>query len=91
MNKGTGDNIMTQLGITSDEYNLVQVLYYVSFRFGVTACCWIVTDQMKYIGPLHRSGSAVESAAKALLPFEMAVPNYDQLGYLLVVQCRSEE
>jgi hypothetical protein len=34
MNKGTGDNIMTQLGITSDEYNLVQVLYYVSPRFG---------------------------------------------------------
>ncbi|KAL3487468.1 major facilitator superfamily domain-containing protein [Aspergillus germanicus] len=31
MNKGTDDNIMTQLGITSDEYNLVQVLYYVPY------------------------------------------------------------
>lgn len=30
MNKGTDQNIMTQLGITSNEYNLVTVLYYVS-------------------------------------------------------------
>lgn len=30
MNKGTDHNIMTQLGITSNEYNLVTVLYYVS-------------------------------------------------------------
>ncbi|OKP10893.1 hypothetical protein PENSUB_3713 [Penicillium subrubescens] len=29
MNKGTNQNIMTQLGITSNEYNLVTVLYYV--------------------------------------------------------------
>jgi hypothetical protein len=29
MNKGTDQNIMTQLGITSNEYNLVTVLYYV--------------------------------------------------------------
>ncbi|OQE09766.1 hypothetical protein PENVUL_c005G00619 [Penicillium vulpinum] len=28
MNKGTDQNIMTQLGITSNEYNLVTVLYY---------------------------------------------------------------
>lgn len=29
MNQGTHQNIMTQLGMTSDEYNLVTVLYYV--------------------------------------------------------------
>jgi hypothetical protein len=29
MNKGTDQNIMTQLGLTSNEYNLVTVLYYV--------------------------------------------------------------
>ncbi|KAI8313250.1 pantothenate transporter [Colletotrichum sp. SAR11_59] len=28
MNKGTSRNIMTQLGMTSDEYNLLNVLYY---------------------------------------------------------------
>ncbi|KAJ5441139.1 hypothetical protein N7491_003545 [Penicillium cf. griseofulvum] len=31
MNKGTDQNIMTQLGITSNEYNLVTVLYYVPY------------------------------------------------------------
>lgn len=30
MNKGTPNNIMTQLGMTSNEYNLVTTLYYVS-------------------------------------------------------------
>ncbi|KAL4790064.1 major facilitator superfamily domain-containing protein [Aspergillus venezuelensis] len=31
MNQDTDQNIMTQLGITSDEYNLVTVLYYVRY------------------------------------------------------------
>ncbi|QQK45714.1 Sucrose/H+ symporter, plant [Penicillium digitatum] len=31
MNKGTDQNIMIQLGITSNEYNLVTVLYYVPY------------------------------------------------------------
>ncbi|CAG7950335.1 unnamed protein product [Penicillium olsonii] len=31
MNKGTDQNIMTQLGITSNEYNLVTVLYYIPY------------------------------------------------------------
>ncbi|KAH8682296.1 major facilitator superfamily domain-containing protein [Xylariales sp. PMI_506] len=31
MNQGTGQNIMTQLGMTSDNYNLVTVLYYVPY------------------------------------------------------------
>lgn len=30
MNKGTSGNIMTQLGMTSNEYNLVATIYYVS-------------------------------------------------------------
>lgn len=30
MNRGTDRNIMTQLGLTSDEYNLLTVFYYVS-------------------------------------------------------------
>lgn len=31
MNEGTSQNIMTQLGVTSNEYNLVTVLYYVRY------------------------------------------------------------
>lgn len=30
MNRGTPGNIMTQLGMTSNEYNLVATIYYVS-------------------------------------------------------------
>lgn len=30
MNKGTSGNIMTQLDMTSNEYNLVATIYYVS-------------------------------------------------------------
>lgn len=30
MNKGTAGNIMTHLGMTSNEYNLVATMYYVS-------------------------------------------------------------
>lgn len=33
MNRGTDKNIMTQLGLTSDEYNLLTVFYYVSVLF----------------------------------------------------------
>lgn len=33
MNRGTDRNIMTQLGLTSDEYNLLTVFYYVSSLF----------------------------------------------------------
>lgn len=32
MNKGTDRNIMKQLGMTSDQYNLLAVLYYVSYH-----------------------------------------------------------
>ncbi|KAI0469648.1 MFS general substrate transporter [Xylariaceae sp. FL0804] len=31
MNQGTGQNIMTQLGLTSDQYNLVTALYYIPY------------------------------------------------------------
>ncbi|KAL7914323.1 major facilitator superfamily domain-containing protein [Trichoderma velutinum] len=34
MNQGTHQNIMTQLGMTSDEYNLVTVLYYIPYIVG---------------------------------------------------------
>ncbi|PNP57217.1 hypothetical protein THARTR1_02747 [Trichoderma harzianum] len=34
MNRGTDQNIMTQLGMTSDEYNLVTVLYYIPYIVG---------------------------------------------------------
>ncbi|KAE8325970.1 major facilitator superfamily domain-containing protein [Aspergillus sergii] len=37
MNKGTDRNILTQLGMTTDQYNLVTVLYYISW--GIALAC----------------------------------------------------
>ncbi|KAI1855616.1 hypothetical protein JX266_000481 [Neoarthrinium moseri] len=34
MNRGTNQNIMTQLGMTADDYNLVTVLYYIPYIIG---------------------------------------------------------
>lgn len=39
MNKGTSGNIMTQLGMTSNEYNLVATIYYVSEHLEHEYCC----------------------------------------------------
>lgn len=39
MNKGTDSNIMTQLKMSSDQYNLLNVLYYVSPRFVFLLLC----------------------------------------------------
>ncbi|UKZ61444.1 uncharacterized protein TrAtP1_002709 [Trichoderma atroviride] len=36
MNQGTHQNIMNQLGMTSDEYNLVTVVYYIPYIIGET-------------------------------------------------------
>ncbi|MBE3042502.1 hypothetical protein IMZ48_07975 [Candidatus Bathyarchaeota archaeon] len=44
MNKGTGDNIMTELGMSSDQYNLLNVFYYVSC---VSILGWCRTDEGK--------------------------------------------
>lgn len=44
MNKGTDMNIMTQLKMTSDEYNLLTVLYYVSWSSVSLRRIWRLTD-----------------------------------------------
>jgi hypothetical protein len=80
MNKGTDQNIMTQLGITSNEYNLVTVLYYVSVESKVVrCCCWVLTIGLS--DPIHCFGSTLEFATQKIFSFKMAVKNYAQLGY----------
>lgn len=49
MNQGTDHNIMTQLGITSNEYNLVTVLYYVRYPGGVSESVAKYACQVPYI------------------------------------------
>lgn len=38
MNRGTNQNIIKQLGMTADEYNLVAVVYYVSCLLAYNQC-----------------------------------------------------
>lgn len=49
MNKGTDRNIMKQLGMTSDQYNLLAVLYYVS-----SYETWNLLDYSLSIDSVHR-------------------------------------
>lgn len=79
MNKGTDQNIMTQLGITSNEYNLVTVLYYVS-ESKLTGLLLLLADPSE-LDPLYCVRSALEFAAQEVFSFKMAVQDYAQLGY----------
>ncbi|KAE8347645.1 hypothetical protein BDV24DRAFT_146467 [Aspergillus arachidicola] len=64
MNKGTDRNILTQLGMTTDQYNLVTVLYYISW--GIALAChaavknkeglYAVRFLLGLVGPLFEAG-----------------------------------
>lgn len=89
MNKGTDQNIMTQLGITSNEYNLVTVLYYVS-ESKLVGLLLLLADNSP-LDSLYCVGSALQFAAQKVLSFKMAGKNYAQLGHCFDVQRGREE
>lgn len=74
MNRGTPDNIMTQLGLTSDEYALVTVLYYVS---SVMIRLSVIDDEnsLCQTDTIHSRRSTFESTAQEILTFTLAVEN----------------
>jgi hypothetical protein len=79
MNKGQPSNIMKELGMTSNEYNLVTTMYYVS---GTTA----VEDSstyMKHLDTIHRGRGTFKPASQAPAPIAMAVADHGDLGYVL--------
>ena len=89
MNKGTDQNIMTQLGITSNEYNLVTVLYYVSrFRLDGIVLCPLIMNRPDSV---YCIGSAVQFAAEEVLSFKVAIKNHAKLGNCSYVQCSRQE
>ena len=59
MNKGQPSNIMKQLGMTSNEYNLVTTMYYVS---GNTFAAGSLTN-MDHTDPIHYCRGTVELAS----------------------------
>lgn len=90
MNRGTPDNIMTQLAMTADDYNLVTVMYYVGIpresnneSFFVLLTC--------SVDPVHHRRGAVESAPEALLAIQMAIAHHDHLGHCASVPLRRHQ
>ena len=64
MNKGTDGNIIQQLGMTSNEYSLVNILYYVSRGIEDTISIDSTDQQIPYIVAEIRSNLLI----KRLLP-----------------------
>lgn len=79
MNQGTDMNIMTQLGMTSDQYNLVTVLYYVSlYQVPQTVSGRSLPAGDK--ASIHRCGGTVEFTSETLLAVKMAGQDRCNLG-----------
>ena len=92
MNKGTDQNIMTQLGITSNEYNLVTVLYYVRKALALfEPRCHALLLMVDSPGPIHCTRGALKSFTEKIFAFKMAVKNHDHLGNYSDVQCGCQE
>jgi hypothetical protein len=74
MNKGQPSNIMKQLGMTSNEYNLVTTMYYVS----CSECVW--GAGLMVVDSVYCGRGAVESAVEEVVAVEVAVEDYDYVG-----------
>lgn len=83
MNKGTDENILIQLGITSDQFGMITILYTVSkalVREGEKKTQADVGDP----GPLHPGRNPVKLGCEESQSVPMAIQNYDNL----VSSCR---
>lgn len=80
MNRGTDRNIMTQLGLTSDEYNLLTVFYYVSVL--CTSATQHASSSMLNCskGTIHYWRSPVKPIVEESEPQHVAVQNHGILG-----------
>lgn len=84
MNQGTHQNIMNQLGMTSDEYNLVTVVYYVCQIPDII--CFVLASNLRQ-DTIHYWRSPIKLAVKILHAVKMAVTNHSYVGYLLDAAC----
>jgi len=60
MDKGTKHNIMVELGMTSDQFNLVTVAYYVGTHRSPRIKLLLIDDE----DTIHRRGSTVKPRAQ---------------------------
>ena len=72
MNKGTHQNIMTQLSLTSDEYALVTALYYVSSKINISGSDVGSQDTTDTV---HRRRGTFEFASQEIFTITLAVQN----------------
>ena len=78
MNKGQPSNIMKELGMTSNEYNLVTTMYYVSGTAPIESSMTYI----KRLDTLHYSRSTVQPTPQTPTPIAMAVEDHGDLGYV---------
>lgn len=91
MNRGTDRNIMTQLGLTSDEYNLLTVFYYVSSLYRPAEHQSVSCVLICATGSIHRWRSAVKSPSEEGKPQHLAVQNHGNLGDCSPMPCARNE
>jgi hypothetical protein len=84
MNQGTHQNIMNQLGMTSDEYNLVTVVYYVCQIPDIL--CFTSASNLRQ-DTLHYWRSPIELAVKVFYALKMAITNHSYVGCFLDATC----
>lgn len=89
MNRGTDRNIMTQLGLTSDEYNLLTVFYYVSVLKSCE-CSKSLTINCA-TGALHYWRSSIKPAAEKGESQHLAVQNHGIMGYCSPMSCARDQ
>ena len=88
MNKGTDRNIMTELNMTSDQYNLLNVLYYVCMATATVAKRYTLTIRL---GALHRIRGTVELTSQEVQAQCMAIQDHEFLGHCAPRARRSTE
>lgn len=80
MNTGTSHNILKQLAMSSNEFNFVSTIYYVS-NFVLNERTWTSNADVK--DPVYHRRSAVKSVHQTHAAFKMAIPDHRKLCLLL--------
>lgn len=88
MNRGTDMNIMTQLGLTSDEYNLLTVFYYVSVLCSPTDLRSSILNRAT--GAIHYWRGPVKPSPEASQPQHLAVQDHGILGDRSLMPCAGD-
>lgn len=79
---------MTQLGMTSDEYALLTIFYYVSQR---RVEAYQTEAHSHYVDTIHRRRSTIQPILEEVHSLALAVQNISYVGYRTSMPCRMQE